>query len=180
MANMVYIATSLDGFIADRNGGLDWLTSVPNPEGSDFGFGDFMNRVDALVMGRKTFDTVVSFDGWPYSKPVFVLGRSLPLIPESLAGKAEGIIGGPREVVDMLRAKGYRNLYIDGGQTIQSFLREDLVDELVITRVPVLLGGGIPLFGHLDAHLDFEHVGEEDLGNGLVKSRYLRPGREQL
>lgn len=174
MANIVYIATSLDGYIADQAGGLDWLMSVPNPDGSDFGFGEFMERVDALVMGRKTFDTVAAFGEWPYVKPVFVLSNSLNCVPESMVGKAEVISGGLHEVVARLQADGFRDLYIDGGKTIQSFLQEDLIDEMIITRVPILLGGGIPLFGALDHPLAFEQVGDENLGNGLVKNRYLR------
>ena len=83
MANYVYIATSLDGFIADKDGGLDWLMEIPNPDKSDYGFAEFMNTVDALLMGRKTFEIVVSFGQWPYTKPVFVLSNSLKEIPDN-------------------------------------------------------------------------------------------------
>ena len=175
MSNSAYIATSLDGYIADQNGGLDWLHSLPNPDQSDFGFADFMSRVDALVMGRKTFETVCSFDGpWPYSKPVFVLSRSLAAIPEGYQDKAEWVEGSVHEVVLSLNERGYRNLYIDGGQTIQSFLKEDLIDEMIITTLPVLLGGGTPLFGGLVQPLDFEHRSTEVLLDAMVKSCYVR------
>jgi dihydrofolate reductase len=178
MSTHVYIATSLDGFIADRSGGLDWLTSVPNPTGGDFGFAEFMAGIDALVMGRVTFETVAGFGAWPYDKPVFVVSNSLAAIPATLQGKAELIHGEPSALLRTLRARGHERLYIDGGRTIQGFLAADLVDELIITRVPVLLGGGFPLFGPLAGPLDFEHVSSELLGtSGLVKSRYRRARR---
>ena len=95
MTNYVYIATSLDGHIATSEGGLDWLNEVPNPEQSDYGFADFMSGIDAIVMGRNTFETVRSFGVWPYERPVFVLSENLPEIPAELAGKAE-LVGGER------------------------------------------------------------------------------------
>jgi len=174
MANYVYIATSLDGFIATANGGLDWLNEIPNPDNSDYGFAEFMNGIDALVMGRNTFEKVLSFGVWPYDKPVFVLSNSLAEIPEDMAGEAELIKGEIYEVASHLNQKGYNNLYIDGGKVIQSFLKEDLIDELVITRIPILLGEGIPLFGKLDCQMKFKHVKTEILNKMLVKSSYSR------
>ncbi len=175
MANIVYIATSLDGFIADRNDGLDWLNMVPNPSHDDLGWADFMNGVDALIMGRVTFETVCSFDcEWPYSKPVFVLTSSLRSIPKGYEDKVELVNGSLSEVVAKVNAKGYENLYIDGGKTVQSFLKEDLVDELIITTIPILLGGGSPLFGDLPKEQRYELVKSEMLLNQLVKSHYKR------
>jgi len=128
MSSIVYIAASLDVYIADRDGGLDWLNSVPNPENEDMGWIDFMDRIDALVMGRKTFQKVCSFDcDWPYSKPVFVLSNSMKSIPEGYEEKAEPIKGSLLEVTTAIHQKGYKNLYIDGGMTIQGFSREDLI-----------------------------------------------------
>jgi dihydrofolate reductase len=174
MTNYVYIATSLDGFIATRDGGIDWLNEIPNPEKSDFGFTEFMTRIDAIVMGRKTFEKVVSFVPWPYDKPVYVVSRGEPTIPEALQDKVEIIKGSAGELVEQLQELGHQNLYIDGGVTIQGFLEEDLIDEMILTRIPVLLGEGIPLFGNLTQSLDFSHMKTEIFNNMLVKSHYSR------
>ena len=174
MAIFVYIATSLDGFIAAEDDDLSWLSEIPNPDESDFGFNDFMSRVDALVMGRRTYDKVVSFGVWPYDKPVFVLSNTLGSLPANPETRLEVISGDPESVIAQLTAKGYHNLYVDGGITIQSFLKRDLVDEMIITCVPVLLGSGIPLFGHLQHALKFSLEKTEALGAGLVKNHYKR------
>ncbi len=174
MVNYVYVATSLDGFIAAYDGGLDWLEEIPNPEKDDFGYAKFMSGIDALLMGRKTFDKVLTFGSWPYSKPVFVLSRSNIKVPKELVGKVEFVNGEPIAVVDQLKEMGHQNLYIDGGVTIQNFLEADLIDEMIITRVPVLLGDGIPLFGKLSQRLKFSHKKTEVLGNTLVKTYYTR------
>ena len=159
MSNIVFIATNLDGFIADQDGGVDWLHSIPNLENLDMGYADLIDRIDALVMGRKTFEKVCSFDcDWPYSKPVFVLSNSMKSIPEGYEGKAEPIKGSLSEVMESLHQKGYKHLYIDGGVTVQSFLKEDLIHEMIITVIPILLGGGIPLFGELPEPIKFDHV----------------------
>ncbi|MBT9317770.1 dihydrofolate reductase family protein [Leptothoe spongobia] len=175
MANYVYIATSLDGFIATADGGVDWLDEIPNPEQSDFGYAEFIGRVDAIVMGRNSFEKVLTFGSWPYEKLVFVLSNSLKHVPENLVDKVE-IIGGDnlKTLVNHLDERGYHNLYIDGGRTIQSFLAEDMIDELIITRVPILLGDGISLFGRLTEKLPFRHQKTEILNNTLVKSSYIR------
>jgi dihydrofolate reductase len=174
MTNYVYIATSLDGFIATSNGSIEWLDEIPNPEQNDFGYADFMRDIDALVMGRKTFEKVLTFDDWPYDRPVFVLTRSKMKVPRKLEDKIEFISGNPRNVVSKLNKLGHHNLYIDGGFTIQSFLEEDLIDEMIITRVPILLGSGIPLFGQLTRRLHFKHKSTEVLNDILVKSHYIR------
>lgn len=174
MANIVYIATSLDGYIARKDGNLDWLMEIPNPEKSDFGFSDFMQRIDGIIMGRNTFDLVLKFGQWPYTKPVFVLSKTMKDIPVGLMDKAELIQGELNTIIEVLKNKGFENLYIDGGKTIQSFLKQDLIDELIITRIPIILGSGIPLFEEMDSELNLEHVETEILSNALVKSRYLR------
>jgi dihydrofolate reductase len=168
----VYIAASLDGYIADRNGSLDWLTGIQDPSGGDFGFAEFISGIDAVVMGRKTFDTVVDFEPWPYPKPVFVLSNTLKELPARLAGKCELIHGTPAEIIHTLAGRGLNNLYVDGGQTIQSFLSGGLVDEMVITRIPILLGGGAPLFGSLDKPIHFEFLRSESLPPGIQKNYY--------
>ncbi|MEN8445315.1 MAG: dihydrofolate reductase family protein [Cyanobacteria bacterium J06555_13] len=174
MPNYVYIATSLDGFIATVGGGLDWLHAVPNPDNDDYGYVDFISGIDAIVMGRRTFEKVLTFDAWPYTKPVFVLSNTLSSVPESVSGKAEKASGDPEAIVNQLNEKGYDNLYIDGGHTISSFLAEDLIDEMTITRVPVLLGSGIPLFSQLPHKLTFKHQQTEVLSAELIKSHYIR------
>ncbi|WP_417347388.1 dihydrofolate reductase family protein [Ferrimonas sp.] len=175
MSNILYIGTSLDNYIADSNGGLEWLTSLPNPEEEDFGFAEFMASVDALVMGRNTFETVCGFGGeWPYSKPVFVLSRTLTTLPDSLQEKAALIQGSPQEVTRKLNDKGFQRLYIDGGQTIQSFLEADLIDEIIVSQLPVLLGGGTPLFGDLTRPLWFELLNSEVLLGAITKHHYRR------
>jgi dihydrofolate reductase len=172
MANYVYIATSLDGFIADSDGGLDWLNETPNPETSDYGFAEFMRSIDAIVMGRRTFEAVLTFGSWPYEKPVFVLSRRGVKVPRELENKVEVINADPKTITGQLKEKGFHNLYIDGGNTIQSFLEIGLIDEMIITRVPILLGGGVPLFGKLSQRLHFSHKKTEVLNNLLVKSHY--------
>jgi len=175
MVNVVFIGVSLDGYIADRNGGLDFLQSVPNPEHNELGFPEFMDSIDALLMGRKTYETVLGFGGhWPYIKPVFVLSNLLTWLPENLKGKAELVSGPIEEVVLQLNQRGFENLYIDGGKLIQSFLQRDMIDELIISQIPILLGGGTPLFGVLQSHLMFEHVETEVLLDAIVKSHYKR------
>jgi dihydrofolate reductase len=174
MVNYVYIAASLDGFIATSSDGLDWLEEIPNPERSDFGYAAFMSSIDAIVMGRRTFQKVLTFDSWPYDKPVYVLSKSKVNIPKKLMRKVKTIGGNPKEIVKQLREMGHQNLYIDGGITIQGFLEDDLIDEMIITRVPVLLGKGIPLFGELTRRLHFTHKKTEVINDMIVKSYYTR------
>lgn len=172
---MVFIGASLDGYIADRNGGLNWLTSIPNPEQSDMGYNAFMAQVDALVMGRKTFETVSGFQGdWPYAKPVFIVSRTLDTLAEEYWDKAELVKGSLTEILKQIHDKGYHKLYIDGGVTIQNFLKEDLIDEMTITTIPIVLGGGSALFSILPKELEFALVESKVFLNQLVQNRYRR------
>ena len=128
LKNIVFIATSLDGYIADKVGGLDFLSSVPNPDHDELGFPEFINSIDALLMGRKTYETVLGLGGqWPYTKPVFVLSNTLTSLPEHLQNKVAFVRGPIEEVVQQLNKRDFNNLYIDGGKLIQSFLQEDLL-----------------------------------------------------
>jgi dihydrofolate reductase len=173
--NKVFIATSLDGYIADAEGGIDWLHAIPNPEHDDMGYLQFTSEVDALVMGRTTFETVAGFDiDWPYTKPVFVLSNSLKTIPAGYEDKIELVNGKLTDVLKFIHKKGYRQLYIDGGRTIQSFLNEDLIDEMVITVIPILLGNGIPLFAELSNQLTFECVETKHYLGKVAQNRYAR------
>ena len=173
--NSVYIGTSIDGYIADKEGGIGFLDSIPLPKDLDMGYHSFMERIDALVMGKTTFETVLSFDiEWPYKKPVFVLSKSLKAIPEELAGKVEIVQGPLEEIIKLLNDRGYLRLYIDGGKTVQSFLQEDLIDEMIITVIPVLVGGGASLFGELHELIKFECVEVNHFVDKIVQMRYLR------
>ena len=173
--NKVFIATSLDGFIADKNGDIEWLHSIPNPDGSDMGYGAFFSQIDALVMGRTTFETVCGFDmDWPYEKPVFVLSNTLTNVPDEYKGKAEIVNGTLIEILTKIYSKGCYQLYIDGGKTIQSVLKEDLIDEMTITIIPYLLGGGTPLFTETPKRLAFECVESKIYLDKVVQNYFVR------
>ncbi|HOF34751.1 MAG TPA: dihydrofolate reductase family protein [Spirochaetota bacterium] len=174
MANLVYIATSIDGYIATKDNGLDWLNNIPVIEDNDYGFADFLNRIDCILMGTNTFEKVLSFSKWPYFKKVFVMSNSLKEIPENISDKAEIVSGNINEIIHNLKRLGYQNLYVDGGKVIQSFLQLNLIDELIITRVPILLGDGIPLFGHISEPIIFSKVKTEIYSNGLVTNHYIK------
>jgi dihydrofolate reductase len=173
--NSVFIATSLDGFIADSEGGIEWLDAVPNTNQTDMGYDSFMNRIDALVMGRNTYEKVLSFNiPWPYRKPVFVWSKTLNQLPEELDGKVELINGKPKEILEILHQKGFGRLYIDGGQTVQAFLKDDLIDEMIITKIPVVLGSGFSLFGELPTMLPFSLVNSKVFLDQIVQDTYIR------
>jgi dihydrofolate reductase len=171
MLATVFIGASVDGFIARPDGGLDWL---PAGGGEEHGYDEFMATVDALVIGRGTFETVLGFSEWPYGqKPVIVLSsRTLDL--SSLRERpVEQMSGDPAAIVARLEARGIGHIYVDGGVTIQRFLRAGLIQRMIVTRVPVLIGQGIPLFGPLDADVRLRHVGTRDFPSGLVQTEYL-------
>lgn len=173
--NSVYIATSIDGLIADNDGGVDWLHSTPNPTQSDLGYGDFMAQIDALIMGRNTFETVCSFDcDWPYNKPVYVLSNSLKKVDAKYKDKVFLVNGSLTSVLMQIHQNKHYRLYIDGGKTIQSFLNEDLIDELILTTIPILLGGGVALFDNVNSKLNFELKSSKILLGQLVQRHYIR------
>ena len=170
MKSSVFIATSLDGYIARLDGALDWL---PANGGEPHGYNEFMATVDAMVIGRKTFETVLAFESWPYgATPVFVLTSR----PDSLNAPADSacqfLAGAPAEVVDYLERLGFRHAYVDGGVTISRFLEAQLIDRMVVTRIPVVLGSGIPLFGQLARDIRFDHVATRAYASGMVQSEY--------
>ena len=166
----VFVGTSLDGFIARKDGALDFL---PADGGEPHGYTELMASVDALVIGRNTFAIVLKFPEWPYGKKRVVVLSSRPLdMSSAIGGKVEQMSGSPSEIVARLAATGAHNLYIDGGITIQQFLRAGLVDRLVVTRVPVLIGDGIPLFGTLDHDIRLRHIATKQFPSGLVSSEY--------
>ena len=169
MQASVFIGTSVDGFIARANGHLDFL---PAGGGEPHGYDEFMATVDALVIGRKTFETVLTFDTWPYGeKPVFVLSTR-PIAAAPLGAVVERMSGAPADIVSRLAARAIRHIYVDGGITIQRFLQAGLIQRLVITRVPVLIGAGIPLFGAVPRDIVLRHVATRQYASGLVQSEY--------
>jgi dihydrofolate reductase len=169
MKTSIFVGTSLDGFIARADGNLDFLHETG---GEPHGYDEFMATVDALVMGRKTFEAVLTFASWPYgAKPVFVLSAfPLPSPPEG--AKVQRMSGDPADIVAQLEARGHRHIYVDGGVTIQRFLQAGLIDRLIITRVPMLIGSGIPLFGPLQHDIRLKHVATRQFQSGLVQSEY--------
>ncbi len=172
----VYIATSLDGFIARPDGDIDWLSArssgdhAPGDAGvpDDLGYAEHMADVDHVVMGRGTYEKVLTFDGWPYrGKQVIVMSSGLSIAVERIT-----ITRSVDETVALLDERGARGVYVDGGATIQAFLRSRLIDTIVLTRIPVLIGQGRPLFGPLPADIHLVHEGTVATGHGLVQSRY--------
>jgi dihydrofolate reductase len=170
MTASVFVGTSVDGFISRLNGELDWL---PEGGGEPHGYNEFMASVDTIVIGRKTFETVLAFDVWPYGDKRVVVLSSRPVDLSAVrGGVVEQMTGAPADIAAQLAASGARHVYIDGGITIQGFLREGLIDRLVITRVPVLIGGGIPLFGSLPRDIRLRHVATRSYPSGLVQTEY--------
>jgi dihydrofolate reductase len=170
MIASVFIGTSVDGFIARPNGDLDFL---PPGGGEPHGFNEFMATVDALVIGRKTFETVLPYPTWPYGDKRVVVLSSRPLDFSAVrGGVVEQMGGSPREIVARLEARGINHIYVDGGVTIQGFLREGLIQRLIITRVPVLIGSGVPLFGTLLHDVRLGHIRTQHYPSGLVQTEY--------
>lgn len=173
----VYIATSLDGFIAREDGDIEWLHNSGHGDvdkSEDFGYEALMSSVDALVMGRNTYEKVLSFGGeWPYGKkPVFVLTNNGVEIPKRISDTVSSLSGSPQKIVKEMEKLGHRHIYLDGGITIQKFLEAGLVDEITMTKIPVLIGTGIPLFGPLSKDVKMKHLQTNTFDNGFVQSRY--------
>jgi dihydrofolate reductase len=175
MKASVFIATSVDGFIARQDGGLDWLPGDCEPHGYE----EFIATVDAFVIGRNTYETVLQFDGWPYGKkPVVVLSTTMPELHAPAGAVCDLMSGAPEEIVARLAQRGLEHLYVDGGVTIQGFLKAGLIQRLIVTRIPVLLGSGIPLFGSLPGDIRLQHVATRSYPSGLVQSEYAIAGKE--
>jgi dihydrofolate reductase len=173
MKASVYIGTSLDGFIARADGDFGWLSQFANDEAIQ-AYHEFMAGIDVIVIGRGTFEKVLDFPSWPYDKKVFVLSNTLKQLPDSVTGKAMLLSMKPTKLLSYLSAKGFSNIYVDGGKVIQAFLKENLIDEMAIAKAPILIGTGISLFGYLGADLPFRHLRTVVQSNGLVRSYYER------
>jgi dihydrofolate reductase len=177
MTVSVFVGISVDGFMARANGDLDFL---PPGGGEPHGYDEFIASVDALVIGRMTFEKVLTFENWPYGDKRVVVLSSRPVDLSAVRGGiVEQMAGSPAEIVSKLADSGARHLYVDGGITIQRFLRAGLVQRLIITRVPVLIGDGIPLFGTVARDIRLRHVATRHYASGLVQSEYqvVEPGR---
>jgi dihydrofolate reductase len=170
-----FVGTSLDGFIARLNGDLDFL---PADGGEPHGYNEFISTVDVIIIGRKTFETVLSFPDWPYGKKqVIVLSNRKLDFSRCPEASVEQMSGDQAEILRRLGERGFRHAYVDGGITLQGFLRAGLIQHLTLTRVPVLIGEGVPLFGTLDRDLKLRHVATHSYATGLVKSEYeIDPG----
>lgn len=174
MTNYVFVAQSIDGFIATNDGSTEWLNNIPNPNKIDYGFREFTNKIDAIIMGRLTFQKALNYKPYPYHKQVFVLSNTLKTIPINLQESVEIVNGDLREIINNINTRGYKNLYIDGGTTIQSFLKENLIDEMNITTLPVILGGGIHLFKEISKSIYFNHCETITYDNGVIKTIYTK------
>ncbi len=171
-----YMGMSVDGFIARSDGDIEWLgrPEFTSPDNLGLDYLSFMSTVDALVMGRNSFEKVVAFPDWPYEDHLVVVLSTKELkIPKHLVGKVKLERGSPAEIVDRLESEGLRHLYIDGGVTVQQFLQAKLISEITITYLPILLGDGISLFGSIGTELALKHVETTVSSNGMVQSRYL-------
>lgn len=169
----VFIATSLDGYIAREDGSIDWLLEHDN-QGEDHGYDEFIQNIDAIIMGRKTFEKVLTFGPWGFTKPVVVLSKQLVGKPVSadLEGRVRFMDSKPADVMAQLSAEGAKRVYVDGGLVIQSFLLAKLIDDLIITRVPVLIGSGRSLFGDIQKDISLRHLQTKSFPSGLVQSHY--------
>lgn len=177
LSGSVYIATTLDGKIADSTGDVSFLDDYQSAAGDDdMGFAEFLASVDVIIMGRNSFEKVLSFgkDMWAYgTTPVVVWSQRGIDIPDHLKETVSCSIVSPKELFDELEKQGREHAYIDGGFTVQSFLKEGLVDKIILTQVPMLLGEGISLFNDsLGRRVKLEHLGTQAYQNGLVQSSY--------
>ncbi|WP_068087010.1 dihydrofolate reductase family protein [Polycladidibacter stylochi] len=169
----VFMAMSVDGFIAGPNDELDWLNAAA-VEGEDTGFNDFMARVDGLLMGRKTFDVVRGFGEWVYNKPAIILSRHLSgaELDSSLTDKVEIKDLSPQQAMDYAQSLGWKNVYVDGGQLVQAFLNAGLIETLTITQVPIVLGNGKRMFGSMPRSIKLTLQGTKSFPSGLVQTSY--------
>ena len=178
----VFIATSVDGFIAREDGSIDWLESSGNQDAdmgddADMGFNDFMSSVDCLIMGRNTMEMISSFNltpqQWPYKDArIIALSNTIKEPPDNLKDKVEIYSGDLPTLVEHLEQEGFQHAYVDGGKTIQAFLNLKLINEITITRIPVLLGKGKPLFGETTHEIKLEEAKAKVFPNDLVQVHY--------
>ncbi|MCC2956089.1 dihydrofolate reductase family protein [Massilia sp. IC2-477] len=169
----IFIATSLDGYIARPDGDIGWLLQRDDPS-EDHGYDEFIADKDCIVMGRGSYEKALGFDPWPYDRPVLVLSRRLAgtAVPAALEGRVSFSDATPQQAMAQLAAQGVRRVYVDGGQLVQSFIRAGLVEDVVLSTVPVLIGAGCPLFGALARDVALALVASRSFPSGLVQSTY--------
>ncbi|MBL7480571.1 dihydrofolate reductase family protein [Legionella bononiensis] len=171
----VFIATSLDGYIARDDGAIDWLMKSHElvPQGEDCGYKKFIATVDTLIMGRASYEKIRTFEEWPYGQlPVIVMSSQNIQIPEHLSSQVSVTRKSPEALIEQLRTQGVKHVYIDGGITVQGFLAKKLIDELTITYIPVLIGSGRPLFGALKEDITLKLIETETFGSNIVQVKY--------
>ena len=169
MIASVFVGTSVDGFIARLNGQYDFL---PTGGGEPHGYAEFIASVDTILIGRNTFEVVLKLPSWPYGDKRVVVLSHRPLQLSKITGRVEQMSGEPAEIAQRLAASGAEQVYVDGGITVQEFLRAGQVHDLTITRVPVVIGEGIPLFGRVAKDIKLRHVGTRQYNSGMVTSEY--------
>ena len=171
----VFVGVSLDGFLARPNGDLDWLMGEGGGDSAEYGYNEFIADIDAIVMGRKTFEKILTFNKWYYGTKRVVVLSSHPLdlaAARAKGGVVEQLAGSPAEIVSSLAASDANRLYIDGGITIQQFLRAGLINRLIISRLPILIGDGIPLFGSVPQDIRLRHIQTRTYPGGMVQTEY--------
>ena len=168
-----YVGISMDGFLARKDGDFQWL-EVFADEDANKAYESFLQGIDAIVIGRKTLEAVLKFPVWPYQKDVFVLSNTLKELPGKARGNTSILSLKPAELLAFLKEKGFVQICVDGGRVIQDFLAAGLIDEMIISIVPVLIGSGIPLFSQIDHDISFILIRSEVQANGLVRNHYVR------
>lgn len=170
---VLYIATSLDGFIARPNGSLDWLTSFPQPENGDYGYNDLLNSIGTIIMGRKTYDEILAFGiDWPYTGyNTYVVTKN-----KSYKTKTPGTFTLNENLttfVKNIKLKSEKDIWlVGGGELITAFINERLLDKMIISKVPVLLGDGIPLFAGKPEETKLKLINAQAFNTGLVNLTY--------
>lgn len=170
----VFIAMSLDGYIARNDHALDWLPQEEN-KGEDMGYESFMETIDVLVMGSSSFKNILSFGiEWPYKKPVFILSKSLDesSIPKELKECVQISNQTPKDLMKSLFAKGLKRVYVDGGLVVQSFIKDDLIKDFIITTIPILIGEGRKLFGQTNSDIHLKLIRSKAFKSGIVQNHY--------
>jgi dihydrofolate reductase len=178
----VYIATSADGYLATPNGSVDWLSEAGDQDADmsqnpDMGFNDFIGSVDCMIMGRKCMETISGFnlepEQWPYGDiKIYVLSNSVKVAPENVNNKVKMYSGDILDLMNQLESDGYKHAYIDGGTTITSFLNHQLINEITITKAPIILGDGLPLFGKINAKIKLEKSEAITFPNDFIQIKY--------
>jgi len=171
----LYIAESIDGFIARNDGDLDWLTEFPNPIKTDYGYSEFIKTIDTVIMGGRTYDSILSMDvAWPYKdkESYIITHRLLQTVPEdSIKLISEDIIN---EIIELKEKPGKDIWLVGGGELISLFMNNSLIDEMIITHIPVILSSGIPLFSNIKRESDWKAISNSIYDNGATQTTYTK------